>query len=55
MTRGPVTIEADAMAEDAVGLMNANRITSLFVVSPGDPRLPVGLVHIHDFLRAGQM
>jgi len=55
MTRGPVTITADSMAEDAVVLMNANRITSLFVVSPTEPRLPVGLVHIHDFLRGGQL
>lgn len=54
MTRGPVTIAADAMAEDAVALMNENRITSLFVVDPRRVRLPVGLVHIHDFLRAGQ-
>ncbi len=53
MTRGPITIAADAMAEDAVALMNANRITSLFVVSPVDAALPVGLVHVHDFLRAG--
>ncbi len=54
MTRGPVTIAADAMAEDAVALMNDNRITSLFVVDALRPRVPVGLVHIHDFLRAGQ-
>lgn len=54
MTRGPVTIALDAMAEDAVALMNDNRITSLFVVDPVQARLPVGLVHIHDFLRAGQ-
>jgi arabinose-5-phosphate isomerase len=54
MTRGPVTISADRMAEDALALMNANRITSLFVVSPSDSRIPVGLVHVHDFLRMDQ-
>lgn len=51
MTRGPVTIAADAMAEDALELMTANRITSLFVVSPDDRTRPLGLVHIHDFPR----
>lgn len=54
MTREPVTIAADAMAEDAVALMNDNRITSLFVVDSFHAWRPVGLVHIHDFLRAGQ-
>jgi arabinose-5-phosphate isomerase len=51
MTRGPLTIAADELAEDALALMNANRITSLFVVSPADPMRPIGLVHIHDFPR----
>jgi arabinose-5-phosphate isomerase len=55
MTRGPVTVTSDSMTEDAIALMNANRITSLFVVSPTDLRVPVGLVHIHDFLRPGQL
>jgi len=55
MTRGPVTVTSDSMTEDAIALMNANRITSLFVVSPDDLRLPVGIVHIHDFLRPGQL
>lgn len=51
MTRGPRTIGPDALAEAAVAEMQARRITSLFVVS--DRGLPLGLVHIHDFLRAG--
>ena len=51
MTRGPLTIRADELAEDALALMNANRITSLFVVSPAEPLRPVGLLHIHDFPR----
>ncbi|MDB5690433.1 MAG: KpsF/GutQ family sugar-phosphate isomerase [Sphingomonas bacterium] len=55
MTRGPVTVTLDSMTEDAIALMNANRITSLFVVSSAEPWVPVGLVHIHDFLRPGQL
>ena len=50
MTRAPRTIGADALASEAVGLMNSNTITNLFVVEDGRP---VGILHIHDFLRAG--
>jgi arabinose-5-phosphate isomerase len=51
MTRGPRTIGAQALAEEAVAVMNDKRITCLFVTD-GDRR-PVGLIHIHDCLRAG--
>jgi arabinose-5-phosphate isomerase len=52
MTPRPRTIAAEALAAEAVRIMNATGkgITSLFVVD-GD-RL-VGLVHVHDCLRAG--
>ena len=50
MTRAPRTIGADALASEAVGLMNSNTITNLFVVEDGRP---VGILHIHDCLRAG--
>ncbi|MFQ5618877.1 MAG: SIS domain-containing protein [Rhodospirillales bacterium] len=50
MTRAPKTIGADALASEAVGMMNANAITNLFVVEDGRP---VGILHIHDCLRAG--
>lgn len=51
MTRAPRTIGPDALAEAALAEMQSRRITSLFVVAP-DGR-PVGLTHIHDFLRIG--
>jgi arabinose-5-phosphate isomerase len=50
MTTGPKSIEPDALAAEAVRKMNDSRITSLFVV---DANKPVGIVHIHDCLRAG--
>jgi arabinose-5-phosphate isomerase len=50
MTRGPQTIRPKALAAEALGLMNAKKITSLFVVEDGRP---VGILHIHDCLRAG--
>ncbi len=50
MTRNPVTAEPDLLASSALELMNSKRITALFVVSDGRP---VGIVHVHDLLRAG--
>ncbi|WP_119421385.1 KpsF/GutQ family sugar-phosphate isomerase [Desertibaculum subflavum] len=50
MTRGPRTIGAEALAAEALGRMNAANITSLFVT---DGRRPVGIVRMHDCLRAG--
>ncbi|MDE0203427.1 MAG: KpsF/GutQ family sugar-phosphate isomerase, partial [Rhodospirillaceae bacterium] len=50
MTSDPVTIHAGALGAEAVHLMNERQITSLFVV---EARRPVGVVHIHDCLRAG--
>jgi arabinose-5-phosphate isomerase len=38
------------LAAEAVGFMNARSITTLFVVDGGRP---VGIVHVHDCLRAG--
>jgi arabinose-5-phosphate isomerase len=50
MTRGPSMVGPDQLAAAALGLMNERTITSLFVVEDGRP---VGIVHIHDCLRAG--
>lgn len=50
MTERPRTIRPQALAAEALGLMNASAITSLFVV---DNRRPVGILHVHDCLRAG--
>jgi arabinose-5-phosphate isomerase len=51
MTENPKTIRAQALAAEAVGLMNEKKITSLFVVQ--DDGRPIGILHIHDCLRAG--
>ena len=53
MTPAPRSIGPEALAEQAVALMNDHKITCLFVVSPADPARPLGIVHIHDCLRAG--
>ena len=56
MTLKPRSIEKDALASQALARMEENLprpITSLFVVEkPGD-RVPVGILHIHDLLKAG--
>ena len=50
MTRAPLTIAPHALAAEALKIMNERRITVLFVVE-GDR--PVGILHVHDLLRAG--
>lgn len=53
MTRNPRTIDANEIAEKALFLMEQFRINLLFVLdaSSGQPRKPVGVIHIHDLLR----
>jgi len=53
MTPAPLTIGPDALAEEGLALMNARKITCLFVVDPSGSRAVVGILHIHDCLRAG--
>ena len=49
MTRTPVTLEDEALALEAAGLMEARKITFLVVTRAG---LPTGVLHIHDLLEA---
>lgn len=53
MTRVPRTISTGALASEALGIMNAAKITTLFATTPDAPRKPVGILHVHDCLRAG--
>lgn len=50
MTQGPKTIPPDMLAGAALELLNQAEITTLFVV---EDLKPIGIVHLHDFLRAG--
>jgi arabinose-5-phosphate isomerase len=50
MTANPKTMRPRALAAEALRVMNANAITSLFVIEDGRP---VGILHLHDCLRAG--
>lgn len=49
MTPNPKAIKATTLASSALDILNKSRITALFVVESGRP---VGLVHVHDLLRA---
>jgi arabinose-5-phosphate isomerase len=53
MTRAPRTIPTTALASEALGLMNARKITTLFATAPDTPGRPAGILHVHDCLRAG--
>jgi arabinose-5-phosphate isomerase len=50
MTRGGVRVSSSMLAAEALAVMQQKTITSIFVVDDGKP---VGIVHIHDCLRAG--
>ena len=50
MTARPKTIGPASLASAALEMLNAAKITSLFVVEAGKP---VGIVHVHDLLRLG--
>lgn len=50
MTRDPVSVRPSLLAAEALAIMNERAITSIFVV---DAQKPVGILHIHDCLRAG--
>ncbi len=50
MTSTPKTVDPDALAGEAIAILDENRISALVVVEDGKP---VGIVHFHDLLRIG--
>ena len=50
MTKNPKTIRGTSLASEALELLNASKITALIVT---EANKPVGIVHMHDLLRAG--
>jgi len=50
MTGSPLTISPGMLASEAVQLMNSKEITTLFAIEDGRP---VGIIHLHDCLKAG--
>lgn len=50
MTKDPVTATPDALASAVLHAMNERKITQIFVM---DGEKPVGVIHMHDLIRAG--
>lgn len=50
MTEGVKTVAPEMLANEALAIMNAKSITNIFVTEDGRP---IGILHIHDCLRAG--
>jgi arabinose-5-phosphate isomerase len=50
MTSSPRVATSGQFASEVLDMINKTKITALFVV---DARRPVGIVHVHDLLRAG--
>ncbi len=51
MTKNPKVIRPGILAAEALHVMETHKITSLIVVD--DDKKPLGVVHMHDILRAG--
>ena len=50
MTRNPKVVDRGSLASEALELLNSAKITTLIVTEAGKP---VGIIHLHDLLRAG--
>src|SRR6201991_2647552 len=50
MTANPKVIDRDSLASEALELLNAVKTTTLIVT---EANKPVGIIHLHDLLRAG--
>ena len=50
MTREPKTVRPDQLISETLEILNSLKVTALFAVEGGKP---VGVIHVHDLLRAG--
>ncbi len=53
MSTQPKRILRSNLAAKALQLMDKHSITSLFVFETDEDKVPVGIVHLHDLLKAG--
>jgi arabinose-5-phosphate isomerase len=53
MSRNPKRIRSDELAARALQRMEEHSITSLFVFADDTSPVPVGVIHLHDLLKAG--
>ena len=50
MTKAPKTVRPDQLISETLDILNSMKVTALFAVKAGKP---VGVIHVHDLLRAG--
>jgi arabinose-5-phosphate isomerase len=50
MTKAPKTVRPDQLISETLDILNSRKVTALFAVDDGKP---VGIIHVHDLLRAG--
>ncbi len=50
MTKNPKTTQGSVLVAEVVNLMNEKKITQLFVI---EDKKPIGVIHLHDCLKAG--
>jgi arabinose-5-phosphate isomerase len=50
MTRKPKTVRPDQLISETLEILNSRKVTALFAI---EDQRPVGIIHVHDLLRAG--
>jgi arabinose-5-phosphate isomerase len=50
MNKAPKTVRPDQLISETLDILNSRKVTALFAVQAGRP---VGVIHVHDLLRAG--
>jgi arabinose-5-phosphate isomerase len=52
MTKNPISIDKDTLAEKALSIMNTKKITSLFIHNKKNKKKTIGILHIHSILQS---
>ena len=52
MKKNPLSIEANTLAAKALSIMNTKKITSLCVHKGDQKKKTIGIIHIHNILKA---
>jgi arabinose-5-phosphate isomerase len=50
MTSSPKTVRPDQLISETLEILNSRKVTALFAI---EDQRPVGIIHVHDLLRAG--
>ena len=52
MKKNPVSVDKNTLAAQALSIMNAKKITSLCVHKENQKNKTIGIIHIHNILKA---